>query len=76
MEIINELSILLADELNELKRLNNIFMELDSHITEESKYVDRLDKVARIDALKGRLVSEVDRIQQEETSSESIFNTG
>ncbi len=75
MEIINNLKELLRYVLQETRQLNDAFMELDSRITEESGHIDRLDMIARISALKARLVSEIDRIKHEERSSEYIFNT-
>ena len=76
MEIVNELSSLLTNELKEVRQLNDAFMELDSLIIKEAGCIDRLDRIARINTLKARLVSKVDRIQQEERSSEAAFNTG
>ena len=76
MEIVNKLSSPLHNELNAVKWLNKAFKELDLQIAKEAEFIDRLDRIARIDELKARLFSEVDRIQQEERSSEGIFDTG
>ncbi len=75
MEIINDLKGLLINKSIEAKQLNNALTELDSRITKEAGYIDKLDRNARISALKARLVSEIDRIKHEERSSEYIFNT-
>lgn len=76
MEIINELGSLLNNELNEVKWLNDAFKELNRRVAVEAEFIDRLDRIARIDELKARLVHEVDRILGEEGSFESIFDTG
>lgn len=76
MEIINELSSLLTNELNAVKRLNDAFMELNRRLAKEAKLIDRLDTIARIDELKSRLVSEVNHIQQKEKNSERVSNAG
>jgi len=75
MEIINDLKGLLINKIKETKQLNDAFTESDSRISKEAGHIDRLDMIARINALKARLVSEVDRIKHEEGSSEHIFNT-
>jgi len=75
MEIINDLKGLLINKLKEAKQLNDAFTELDSRITKEAGHIDRLDRIARISALKTRLVSKINRIKHEERSSEYIFNT-
>lgn len=76
MEIINELGSLLNNELNAVKWLNDAFKELNRRVAKEAEFIDRLDRIARIDELKARLVREVDRILGEEGSLESIFDTG
>lgn len=76
MEIINELSSLLTNELKAVKRLNDAFMELNRRLAKEAKLIDRLDRIARIDELKSRLVSAVNHVQQEEKNSERISNAG
>ncbi len=75
MEIINDLKSLLFNESKEAKQLNDTFTELDSHITKEARHIDRLDRITGINALKARLVSEIDSIKHEERSSEYSFNT-
>ena len=47
----------------------------NSRITKEAGHIDRLESIAKISALKARLVSEIDRIKHEERSFEYIFNT-
>lgn len=58
MEIINNLKALLAQESKDVKELNDSFIELNSRMMEESGHIDRLDRIARIEALKARLISE------------------
>jgi hypothetical protein len=76
MEIINKLSDLLNNELNAINGHSNALKELDFRFAKEAEFVDRADRIARIDELKSRLASEVDRIRQSERSSESVFDTG
>ena len=74
MEFNKELRNLLANKLKEVKQLNDAFLDLDNRITEESGHIDILDRIARIDTLKARLVNKVERIRQEERSSEVAFS--
>ena len=60
----------------EIKELNDAFTELDSLITKEAEFVQRLDRVAKIDALKSRIAAEIKHIQEAELESERNFNTG
>ena len=76
MEIINNLRQLLADMSEEVRQLAEAYMELNNHIAREAEYIDKLDRIAEIKALKERLAGEVYRIQQEESSSEHTFNSG
>ena len=76
MEMISKLISLLTNELKAVKRLNDAFMELNRRFAKEAEFIDRLDRIARIDELKSRLVSEVNHIQQEEKNSERISNAG
>lgn len=62
--------------LKEIKELNDAITELDSLITKEAEFVQRLDRVAKIDTLKSRLAAEIKRVQEEEDKSERNFNTG
>jgi len=74
MESISNLRHLLADMSGEVQRLNDACMELDGYIAKEAEYIDSLDRIAEINALKARLVSEVDRIKGDEKSSEHAFD--
>ena len=62
--------------LKEIKELNDAITELDSLITKEAEFVQRLDRVAKIDTLKSRIAAEIKRVQEEEDKSERNFNTG
>jgi len=62
--------------LKEIKELNYAITELDSLITKEAEFVQRLDRVAKIDTLKSRIAAEIKRVQEEEDKSERNFNTG
>lgn len=61
--------------LKEIKELNDAITELDSLITKEAEFVQRLDRVAKIDTLKSRIAAEIKRVQEED-KSERNFNTG
>jgi hypothetical protein len=76
MEIAKELRSLLNEEFNEVKRLNDVFKELDHCVAIEAEFVDRLDRIAGINQLKARLVCEVDRTRQDEEICESSFDDG
>lgn len=62
--------------LKEIKELNDAIAESDSLITKEAEFVQRLDRVAKIDTLKSRIAAEIKRVQEEEDKSERNFNTG
>ena len=62
--------------LKEIKELNDAITELDSLITKEAEFVQRLDRVAKIDTLKSRIAAEIKRVKEEEDRSERNFNTG
>ena len=62
--------------LKEIKELNDAITESDSLITKEAEFVQRLDRVAKIDTLKSRIVAEIKHVQEEEDKSERNFNTG
>ena len=74
MEIIKELCSFITSELKGVRQLNDAFIGLNRRIAKEVEYTGRLDKVARIDALKSRLVGEVNRVKHEEDISERGFN--
>ena len=76
MEIFSNLKQLLAGISGEVQQLTEAYREMNSHIAKEAEYINRLDRIAEINALKARLIIEVDRIQNEEASSEHAFNTG
>ena len=76
MESISNLRHLLAGMSEGVQRLDDAYTELDGYIAKEAEYVNRLDRIAGINALKARLVREVDRIKDDEKSSEHAFGMG
>ena len=76
METFKNLGQLLSDMPEEISQFAEAYGELNHHITKEAEYINRLDRIAEINALKARLIREVDRIQNEERSSEHAFDTG
>lgn len=75
METINYLRKRLINMSKEATRLNDAFTELDSHIDKEAEYILRQEEASKIDVLKSRLVSEINRIKGEEDIAERCFNT-
>ena len=74
MEIIDKLNGLLASELEEVKQLNDALSSLEARMLEEAGYIDKLDRMARLDAFKARLADKVYSIQQEEEISRRAFD--
>jgi len=76
METFRSLRQLLVDMTEKVQQLAEVYEELNGHVAQEAEYINRLDRIADINALKARLIIEVDRIQNEEISSEHAFNAG
>ena len=76
METFRSLRQLLVDMPEKVQQLAEAYEELNGHVAKEAEFINRMDRIADINALKARLIGEVDRIRNEETSSEHAFNTG
>jgi hypothetical protein len=76
MENINNLRQLLVRLSEEVKRLNSGYIELNCYFAEEAECINRLDMMTAIDSLKARLLEKVNKIRNEERSSEDAFGIG
>lgn len=61
--------------LKEITKLGNALAEIDSLIGKEDEFIQRQERIAKINALKSRMLKEIERGQSEEVESEHNSNT-